>query len=328
MSNQIEKSYINSYRAGLAQAFQQTTSKFRPYVDETRQAAEFDFYDRLGIAEPMQEVTTRFGANPIMDVPHDRRRIGLRDFDWGRPVDPKDLIRVATDPTSSYMSAGLAAVNRQIDDIIIPGFTAPVFTGKKGEVTVTFVGTTSEKITVGAISNTEGRIATAGRYQLTAGNVEGIDVAQNFVFTGTATASGITLDKLKAVRETMQKLEACDQDTVLDCWITSAQARELLGIPEVINSDYAVKKALAEGAVTSFMGFRFLQSERLLKVGSNREVLVTRPQSLKLAISEEITGDMWKLTGNKNIPYMYLKLGLGVTRMWGECTARVNCLES
>lgn len=324
MSNQIEKAYINSFKAGFEQAFQQTQSKMRPYVEIERQAAEFDFYDRVGLADPMQEVTARYGANPINEVPHDRRRIGLRDWDWGKPIDEKDLIRVATDPTSAYMQAAVASANRRVDDIIIPSLTATAYTGKSGETQVNFVSTTAAKITVGAISNTENRIATAGDYILTAGNYEGIDVGQSI---GAAT-SGLNLAKLKAMRTTMQKIEGIDQDTLLNCFITAHQANELLGIDEIINSDYSVRKNLAEGGVTTFMNYRFIQTERLLKTSTNREVMVTLPKAAKLAIGLDIKADMWRLTGNKNIPYIYIKLCMGATRMWGEVCGRINCLEN
>jgi hypothetical protein len=327
MSNQIEKAYINQFKAGFEQAFQQTMSKLRPFVEVVRQASEFDFYDRVGLADPMQEVTTRYGTNPANEVPHERRRVALRDWDWGKYIDEKDLIRVATDPTSSYMQAAVASANRRVDDIIIPGWTDPAYIGKGGETAVNFVATNSGKITVGAVSNTESRIATAGDYVLTAGNNEGIDVAQNYTAT-TPANTGITLAKLKAVRTTMQRIEGIDQDTILNCFITAYQANELLGIDEIINSDYAVRKALAEGSVTTFMGYRFIQTERLKKVSTNREVMVTLPRALKLSIGQDIHANMWRVTERKNIPYIYIKLSMGTVRMWGEICARVNCLEN
>lgn len=328
MSNQIEKAFINSFKAGFEHQFQQKVSKLRPFVEVVRQTGEFDFYDRIGLADPMQEVITRYGVNPMNEVPHERRRIGLRDWDWGKPIDEKDLQRVAMDPTSDYMQAAVSSANRRVDDIIIPSWTAAAYYGKSGENSVAFVSTNAGKITVGAVSNTENRISTAGKYVLTAGAFEGIDVAKDYVETGVDADSGITLGKLRAVRTTMQKLEAIDQDTVLNCFITANQAAELLRINEVINSDYAVRKALAEGNVTTFMGFRFIQTERLLKTGTVREVMVTLPKAVKLAIGTDIAADMWRLTERKNIPYIYVKLAMGATRFWGEITARVNCVES
>ena len=36
-----------------------------------------------------------------------------------------------------------------------------------------------------------------------------------------------------------------------------------MNIDEVINSDYAYKKALADGTISNFHGFRFIHTERL-----------------------------------------------------------------
>jgi len=325
MSNQIEKAYINAFHKGFTHAFQQTQSKLRGFVDVVRQASEYDYYDRIGIADDLQQVTTRYGDNPMSEIAHDRRRIGLGDWDTGKAIDEKDLIRVATDPTSDYMQALVAAANRKIDDNIITGFTSTAYTGKSGATTVNFVTTASGKVSVGSVSDAQTRIV-AGTYLARESGTEGIDVAQNY--TGTTPAStGLTLAKLKAVRTTMLKLEAIEQDEVLPIFISAKQFEDLLGIEEVINSDYAVRKSLAEGQTTTFMGFRFMHSERLPLSGGVRSCFVVKPRALKCAISTDITATMWRLPDKKNIPYIYVKLGMGTTRMWGENLARVQVNE-
>lgn len=326
MSNQIEKAYINSFKAGFEQAFQQTVSKLRSYVETERQSAEFDYYDRVGIADDMVQVTTRYGDNPMSEISHDRRRIGLADFEQGKAIDEKDLIKVATDPTSSYMQALVASANRKVDDLIIAGLTATAYTGKAGATSVAFATTTTDKITVGALSDVQTRIV-AGTYQAREAATEGIDV--NVSYTGAAGASGgLTLAKLKAVRKTMLRLEAIQQDELLNCFISAKQFEDLLGITEVINSDYAVRKSLAEGSVTTYMGFRFIHSERLPLASGERKVFVFKPKAYKLAVGVDVTADMWRLPEKKNIPYIYTKLGMGGSRMWGECLARIGCAEA
>lgn len=325
MSNQIEKHYINAFRQGIEQAFQQTQSKLRPYVELERQSAEFDYYDRIGLADEMQQVTTRYGDNPMSEIPHDRRRIGLADWDNGKPIDEKDLKRVATDPTNAYTQALLASANRKLDDIIINGLTATAYTGKAGATTVAFVTTAAGKVSVGAVSDVQERIV-AGTYLARESGTEGIDVS--YTYTGTTPASsGITLAKLKAVRTTMLKLESITQEETLNCFISAAQFEQLLGIDEVINSDYATRKSLSEGRVTEFMGFRFIHSERLPLSGGIRQCFVFKPQAIKLAVSQEISADMWRLPAKKNIPYIYIKMGMGTSRMWGECLARIGVAE-
>lgn len=324
----IEKNYINAFKGGVDQAFQQFDSRLRPYVDLVRQVGEFDSYDRIGLADDMREDNTRYGTNPMSEIQHDRRWIQTRNFENGKPIDRKDLEKVATDPTNAYTQAILASARRKFDDVVISTLTAPANMGKKiGDATATFVGTTSGKITVGALSNQSGRIVADTRYAVTAGNVEGIDIAKDYTGT-TAANAGLTLAKLKAVKFTMLGTEAIDQDTTLNIFIGRRQLEDLLSIPEVINSDYAVRKALAEGKVTEYMGFRFIHTERLPLVEAGvRGCFCFLDKAVKMALSKDINADMWTLPDRKNIPYIYVSLGMGGTRMWGECLAQVRCVE-
>lgn len=325
MSNQIEKAYINQFKAGFEQAFQQSTSVLRPYVEIVRQASEFDYYDRIGLADDLNLVTTRYGDNPMSEISHDRRRIGLADYDQGKAIDEKDLVRVATDPTSSYMQALVAAANRKVDDVIINTLTATAYTGKAGATTVAFATNNQDDVTVGSVSNAAGGYASSSYHNLETGT-EGIDV--DYRYTGTTGASsGLTLKKLKAVRRVMLQVYGISQEEVLPCFISAKQFEDLLGIDEVINSDYAVRKSLSEGSVTTFMGFRFIHCERLPLAGGIRSCFVFKPRAVKIAISQDITADMWRLPAKKNIPYLYVKLGIGGTRMWGENLARIGCAE-
>lgn len=324
-STDINKAYINSFKAGFEQAFQQSTSKLRPYVEVERQASEFDYYDRIGLADDMATVTSRYGDNPMSEIAHDRRRIGMADYDQGKAIDEKDLVRVSTDPTSSYMTALVAAANRKLDDLVIAGLTATAYTGKAGATTVAFATNNADDVTIGAVSD-PGSNYTATTYYNREAATEGIDV--DYRFTGTTGASsGLTLKKLKAVRTAMLRLQSIDQDEILPAFISAKQFEDLLGITEVINSDYAVRKSLSEGSVTTFMGFKFIHCERLPLVSGIRSAFIFKPKAYKLAISQDITASMWRLPAKKNIPYIYTKMGLGGSRMWGECIARVGCAE-
>jgi hypothetical protein len=326
MSNQIEKAYKSMFKEGFEQAFQQSNSRLRSYVEVESQASEFDYFDRIGLADDMAQVTTRYGDNPVNEISHDKRRIGLKDYELGKPIDEKDLLRVVSDPTSSYMQAMVASANRKIDDLIIAGLTAPAYTGKSGEVAVNFVTTAAGKVSVGAVSNVSSNFVASTYGALEAGT-EGIDV--NATYTGTTPATaGLSLAKLKIVRTTMLKLEAIEQDQLLNCFITSQQFQDLLAIDEVINSDYATRKALAEGSITTFMGYRFIHSERLPLSGGIRQCFVTLPKAYKLSIGKDIKADMWRLPAQKNIPYLYTSLAMGGSRMWGEVLARVGCSEA
>jgi len=326
----INTAYVESFKAGFEQAFQQTTSKLQPYFEQESQNEEFQYFDRIGAAEPMAEDATRYGDNPNSDIVHDRRRIGLRDYELGKYIDEKDLKRVLTDPMNAYTQALLSSGKRKIDDIIIDKFFGPAFTGKSGATQVDFVTAPADidsgLISVGAISS--GDITTNGKYAVVAGDKEGFSIGENYVSAGVDASSGLTLDKLRAARHTMLRLEAITQDDTINCFLSAKQLDDLLRIDEVINSDYSVRKNLAEGNVTTFMGFRFIQTERLaVDSDGARRVIIATPRSLKMSTGTALKGDVWRVPAKKNIPYLYFKLCAEASRMWGEVSGEIRCAE-
>jgi hypothetical protein len=326
-----EKSYYNQFQSGYRQAYQQFDTILAHNFEIEPMDSEYDTFDRIGLAEEMQEDKVRFGDNPNSDIPHDRRRISHRNYELGKYIiDPKDVERILTDPTHAYSVAFRASGHRKMDDIVRDRIFDVSRAGKDGEIPIAFASTNAGKVTVGSISKGHRRpITTAGRYVLETGDVEGIDVAVDYVDTGAATASGITLAKLKAVRSTMERLEAIRQGEILDIYITSGIAEQLLGIEEIINSDYAVRKALSEGQVVTFMGFRFIHFEALLGLGTAGDpvqCIVAKRESLKIGMARNLTIDMWRDSSKKMLPYMYQNLAMDASRMYGEITARVNCL--
>lgn len=329
MPHPIETSFINSFKSGFESAFQQSQSLFRPYVEEGRQSAEFDYEDRIGLAEDMREANTRYGDNPMTEISHDRRRFHVKDWENGKAIDEKDLVRVASDPTNPYTQALVASANRKYDDNVIATAFGKAYTDKTGSTEVSFVGTTSGKVTIGALSNGQGYATADGLTAVTAGNYEGIDIAVNYTGTTPANA-GLNLAKLKAVRSWFETLAEgyVTENTIIPMFISRRQAEDLLAIDEVINSDYATRKALADGTVTTFMGFRFIRCNRLDLTSNNRSCIAMLPRALKMKMSQDINADMWRLPHKKNIPYIYIKMGMGGSRMWGECLARVRCYEA
>lgn len=331
--NAIETAYVAAFREGFEQAYQQTESKLQPYFEQETQNSEYQYFDRIGEAEAMAEITSRLGNNPTSEISHDRRRIGLKDYELGKYVDEKDLKRVVTDPMNAYTQALLASGKRKLDDIIISKFFGAAETGKSGGTSVAFTEGAGDEnrtnIVVGTLS--AGDITAAGDYVVAGGNVEGFSIGSNYVGTGSAGETGLTLAKLRAARRTMLRLHAIDQDEVINCFVGAQQLDDLLNIDEVINSDYSVRKNLAEGNVTSFMGFRFIHTERLpLSTGSDgneRRVIVALPRALKLSTGEGLKGDMWRDPSKKNAPYIYYKLCADASRMWGEVSGEIRCAE-
>lgn len=308
----IEEHYIQLYREGLEMAFQQKDSRLRPYVMTTSHNGEFEYFDRLGVADDVNEIVSRYGDTPMNDVPHDRRRIGMRDFDWAKLVDKKDLIRVLTDPTSPYTQAAVMSFNRKIDDVIIENIFGTAQLGKTGSRTISFVGETSDQVAVGNNETTEG-----------------ITVSDTYKGPGvTPAATNLTIAKLRAVKRQMMADEVIDQEDVLNVFMSANQFDALLREEKIISADYNVRRRLEQGAITDWGGFRFIHTERLPKSGDIRSCVVSLPKGLLFAEATGLEIDVGPRRDKRNIPQIYIKKSFNATRMWGECVARVLCDET
>jgi hypothetical protein len=332
----IEEAYVRQFQEGFEHTYQQDESILDPLVDRDTQASEYKSWQRIGEAEEMVEDTTRYGDNPVSEIPHDNRRISLRHFETGKYVDPKDLLKVISDPTNDYNTALIKTGKRLRDDFLIEKYFADANTGKEGGTAVSYSRTPDDEnditIRVGALSaGSSNPITTAGRYTLTGANSEGISVGANFD-RSTGTASGLTIAKMQGLRTAMLRVEAIQPEDVIPLLVTSYQIEELLVDETVINNmDTSTRRNLAEGNITVWGGFKFIISERLaLSEGSDgdeRRCMAFLPRALKLTIGEDLKGNIWKDPSKKNITYMHFKQSIGASRMWGEIAGEIRCLE-
>ena len=86
MSNQIDTALVQTYRSNIEIQFQQKGSRLRNTVRVESQKSEFDFYDRIGPVDAV-EIQSRHSDTPLLETPHTRRRVGMRDFDWADMID-------------------------------------------------------------------------------------------------------------------------------------------------------------------------------------------------------------------------------------------------
>lgn len=297
MSVEIDKALVQSYRSNIEIKFQQRGSRLRPFVRVENQSAEFDFYDRVTATEAV-EVVSRHADTPLISTPHDRRRVALRDFDWADLIDRKDKIRMLADPTSSYVTNAVYALGRKMDDIIIEAAFGTAYTGKTGATTVTFPAAS--------------------------------EVAVNYVESGAATDSNLTIGKLRRARYLLDKEEVTTEpgqyDLILVC--DPSQIQSLLRTTEATSSDYNTVRALVNGELDTFMGFKFVKSNRLtLGAGNVRECIAYEKDGLLLAVGLEIMVDVGPRRDKRNSIQCYVCGSFGATRMWEEKVLRIKCDE-
>ena len=296
MSFSVDQALVNTYKANIALKFQQQVSRLRPYVRTESQNAEFDFYDRIGPTTAV-EVTGRHTDTPLIGTDHDRRRVGLRDFDWADLIDHKDKLRMLADPTSAYTMNAVMAMNRAMDDVIIQSAFATAYADKTGSTPVTFPASQV--------------------------------IGSTYVERGTAAASNLSIGKLRRARYLLDKAEAAnDGEADLAIAVDPSQLQGLLATTEITNSDYNTVKALVTGQIDTFMGFKFIKSNRLAVNGTVRDCVCWEKQGLLLAIAEEMSVDVGPRRDKRNSIQVYVQGHFGATRMWEEKVIKIQCDES
>ena len=308
MSNQIDTALVQTYRSNIEIQFQQKGSRLRNTVRVESQKSEFDFYDRIGPVDAV-EIQSRHSDTPLLETPHTRRRIGMRDFDWADMIDRPDKIRMLADPTSSYSQNAVYSLGRKLDDIIIEAATGTAYTGKTGTGSTNF-------------SN------------LAAGQ----SISKSYTESGSSVDSNLTIGKLRRARFLLDKNEAIDDGDGLTCVVTASQIQALLRTVEATSSDYNTVRALVNGEIDSFMGFNFVRTERLLlnrtdaaggSAGvATRSVLVYPQSAITLALGTDINVDVGPRRDKRNNTQVYVCASFGAVRMWEEKVIEILCDES
>jgi hypothetical protein len=322
MSFQVDTALIQTYHSNIDIKFQQMGSRLRSAVRNEVQHAEFDYYDRVTPTAAV-EVVTRHGDTPLISTPHDRRRVGLRDFDWADLIDRKDKLRMLADPTSPYTTNAVYALGRAQDQVLISAAFGSASTGKTGSTTVAFP--TTQYMYANAVETT----APAANY-----------------LGGTSDSSGfnLTLGKLRIVRKAFDVAEVTT-DSQADLYIAVSPAamwalmRDSISGPPggatypvpnpVVSGDYNAVRALINGELQSFLGFRFIKSNLLpIQTGTVRSCIAWEKQGLVLASGSEINVDVGPRRDKRNSIQIYVSGSFGAVRLWEEKVVKVNCEET
>ena len=291
MSSQITTSFVEQYSSNVAMLSQQMGSKLRSSVDVETVTGKNAFFDQVGVTAA-QLRTSRHGDTPQIDTPHSRRRLSLADYEWADLVDDVDKVRMLVDPTSSYARAAAAAMNRAMDDVIITAFNASANTG--------VAGGTSTALPSGQ------KTATSDQ------------------------SDGLTIAKLLAAKKI---LDNNDVDPSLKRYIVCGpqQISDLLGTTQVTSSDYNVVRALATGAINSYLGFEFIMSTRLNKDATyttDRLVFAYTEDAIKLGIGKDISAKISERADKSYSTQVYYSMSLGAVRMEEEKVVQIPCHEA
>lgn len=156
MSQQITEAFVQQFADNFRHLAQQMTSRFENRVTiESNIVGMSKSVNRLGQRTATRR-TQRHADTPINDQPHSTRFVDLFDWDDGDMIDDQDKIRMLVDPTSDYVKAMVAALNRAKDDVIISSMG-----GNSRATTGNIILPTTQKIAVGGTGLTKAKIIQA-----------------------------------------------------------------------------------------------------------------------------------------------------------------------
>lgn len=232
--------------------------------------------------------TTRHADTPLIETPQDRRWVYPSDYEWADLIDDQDKLRIIADPTSPYAMNGAFSLGRAMDDLIIAAMTGTSKTGEDGSTSTAF------------------------------------PAAQ----TASTTSGGLTVAKL---REAMQLLIAAEVDVdneELYCAIGAQQHDDLLGETQAISLDFTNKPVLVDGRIKAFMGFNFIDSQRLGLSGTDRTVVTWAKSGVALGVWNDIEAKITERDDKSYATQVYVKGTFGATRLEEKKVVAITCSEA
>lgn len=294
MSYTITENMVQQFGANFRILGQQRTSRLEGWCQpEPNIVGTSKSVERLGASEAY-DLVSRHADTQYVETLHSRRWLDLQDKAWADLVDEMDKIKLLADPTSPYNRIGVMALNRKKDDVIIAAAGGTARTG-----TGTAVLPAGQKIAVGA--------------------------------------AGLTLAKLLSTKEI---LDAAEVDMEQDMngqapgmeaqrviVVSTRQLTNLLGTTEIKSVDYNNVKALAQGQVDTFLGFKFIRTERLPKVVNDRFCYAWSRGCIAMGYGKDIVTSIDPLPTKNYSVQIYARMTVGAVRVEDAGVVEIACLE-
>jgi hypothetical protein len=139
-------------------------------------------------------------------------------------------------------------------------------------------------------------------------------------------SAGLTIAKLISAKKI---LDEGDVDPSIKRWIAVApeQIEDLLNNTTVTSSDFNTVKALAQGDVSSFVGFEFIVTNRLTDDGTSRQCIAWAQDGFCLGIGKDISSRIDERADKSYSTQVYCSMTLGGTRMEEAKVVEIACNE-
>lgn len=140
-------------------------------------------------------------------------------------------------------------------------------------------------------------------------------------------AAGLNIAKLIEAKEL---LDAANVDPEEERFIavSARQITNLLGTTEAKSIDYNSVKALVEGKINTFMGFKFKLTQLLTLASTTRTCLAWAKSGMVLAKRNEMNAELDRIPRKHYATQAYASISCGSSRMEEAKCVEINCLES
>jgi hypothetical protein len=142
-----------------------------------------------------------------------------------------------------------------------------------------------------------------------------------------SSSTGMTLTKLLTTKEI---LDGADVDPEIARYIvlSAKQLTNLFNTTEIKNADFNTVKALAEGKIDTFLGFKFISFQRLLVNSSSERLCYAYTQNaLGLAINKDMKTKVGEDVGHSFASVGYIEIDMGATRVEDKEVVEIACTE-
>ena len=302
MSTQIPIAFVDQVKSNILILSQQEPALLRGCCRPESITGDTMYVERIG-PKDAQLRGARHGATPISDADHSRRKLSMADYVVPADlIDKPDRLKMLIDPRSVYPQNQAFSLNRAIDDVIITALGASVYGGHTG-------GTTIAYSAVGECRciDSDGTIAAAGTAH------------------ADATETALTIAKLLTCKELLDNANISEFRQRY--FLTNPHnINQLLNTTEVKSADYNTVKALAQGYIDTFMGFKFIKSTRLATGADTAAIrsYAFAQDAIVLAVAEEPTVQIDILPEKLHSTQVYSTLSIGATRVEGPAVVSIE----
>lgn len=312
-SVEVTTAMVDMFSSNVMHLSQQEGSMLYEYCRHETQDAESKFHDRIGKSKARRKAG-RHSDVLFSDIPHSRRMVTTEDVYDADLVDQEDKIRTIMNIENEYAKSIAMSIGREMDEIIIDFALGNSYGGKKGTTAIP------------------------------------LPDSQKVAATDGVGFTGMNVLTLRRVRKKFKQNESIKKGEKLIFAWAAEQADNLLGSTSVTSSDYNSVKALVDGEVDTFMGFKFVETELLpfnaaaesftlatgavgagagvINLGEARRCIAfTAKRGLLAAKAREVKGKITERPDKHYANQVYAALSFGGTRMEEEQVVEVLCYE-